>query len=67
MTANNMAIFEASTVDRDFCDKARQRLAITGSIVMPCLNEAETLEFCIIEAQSTLLEAGIDGEVVSSL
>jgi len=34
------------------------------SIVLPCLNEAETLEFCIVEAQSALAEAGIDGEVV---
>jgi len=31
---------------------------------MPCLNEAETLEFCIVEAQAALTEAGIDGEVV---
>ncbi len=28
------------------------------SIVMPCLNEAETLEFCIVEAQGLCLKRG---------
>lgn len=34
------------------------------SIVMPCLNEAETLATCIRKAQSFLSVAGIAGEVV---
>ncbi len=34
------------------------------SIVMPCLNEAETLGICIEKAQSTLKSLGIQGEVV---
>lgn len=34
------------------------------SVVMPCLNEADTLEICIQKAQRAMLEAGIDGEVV---
>ena len=34
------------------------------SIVMPCLNEAETLEVCIRKARGFLKEHGIDGEVV---
>jgi len=34
------------------------------SIVMPCLNEAETLATCIGKAQSFLSRAGIAGEVV---
>src|ERR1700758_542066 len=34
------------------------------SVVMPCLNEAETLETCIGKAQRVLEEAGIAGEVV---
>jgi hypothetical protein len=38
--------------------------AIEVSVVMPCLNEAETLEICIRKAQSSLNEAHIDGEVV---
>ena len=34
------------------------------SIVMPCLNEAETLETCIRKAQASLEENDIAGEVV---
>ena len=34
------------------------------SIVMPCLNEAETLATCIQKAQAALREHGIAGEVV---
>ena len=34
------------------------------SIVMPCLNEADTLATCVEKAQRALREAGIDGEVI---
>jgi glycosyltransferase involved in cell wall biosynthesis len=34
------------------------------SIVMPCLNEADTLASCLRKAQATLREHGIAGEVV---
>jgi len=34
------------------------------SIVMPCLNEAETLEKCIRKAQGYLRRSGVSGEVV---
>ncbi|APZ90627.1 glycosyltransferase family 2 protein [Fuerstiella marisgermanici] len=34
------------------------------SVVMPCLNEADTLEVCIRKAQQSMKEAGIRGEVV---
>lgn len=34
------------------------------SVVMPCLNEAETLETCICKAQQALRESGINGEVI---
>ena len=34
------------------------------SIVMPCLNEAETLAVCIKKAQKYLRENGVDGEVL---
>ena len=37
---------------------------IDVSIVMPCLNEEETLGTCIQKAQNTLEELGIQGEVV---
>jgi len=38
--------------------------AVELSIVMPCLNEAETLGICIEKAQAFLQRAGIAGEVV---
>src|SRR5436853_7582514 len=34
------------------------------SVVMPCLNEAETLGACVSKAQRALREAGIAGEVI---
>jgi len=34
------------------------------SVVMPCLNEADTLEVCIRKALNAMAEAGIHGEVV---
>jgi glycosyltransferase involved in cell wall biosynthesis len=34
------------------------------TIVMPCLNEAETLESCIEKAQRYLRESGVTGEIV---
>jgi len=34
------------------------------SIVMPCLNEAETVATCVTKARSWLTAAGIDGEVL---
>jgi glycosyltransferase involved in cell wall biosynthesis len=40
------------------------RRACELSVVIPCLNEAETLAICIQKAQKAMLEAGIDGEVV---
>ena len=34
------------------------------SVVMPCLNEAETLAVCVRKARQALREEGIDGEVI---
>jgi glycosyltransferase involved in cell wall biosynthesis len=39
-------------------------LAPEVSVVMPCLNEADTLEACIAKAQRALREHGIAGEVI---
>ncbi len=38
--------------------------AIELSVVMPCLNEADTLETCIAKARGALDAAGIAGEIV---
>ncbi len=45
-------------------EPAAEAGALELTIVMPCLNEAETLETCIRKAQRFLQEAGIAGEVV---
>ena len=34
------------------------------SVVMPCLNEADTLEVCIHKAQKTIAENNINGEII---
>ena len=34
------------------------------SIVMPCLNEADTLEICLTKARTAMDEAGIQGEII---
>src|SRR6266566_6920048 len=39
-------------------------LSLQVSVVMPCLNEADTLETCIRKAQRALQEHGISGEVI---
>jgi glycosyltransferase involved in cell wall biosynthesis len=43
-------------------DKVNPEVELT--ILMPCLNEAETLEVCIAKALGFLERSGIDGEVV---
>jgi Glycosyl transferase family 2 len=37
---------------------------LTVSVVMPCLNEAETVARCVAESRAALARAGLDGEVV---
>ena len=44
--------------------KAREPDAYTVSIVMPCLNEAESLAPCIEKAQDAMAKAGVPGEVI---
>jgi glycosyltransferase involved in cell wall biosynthesis len=43
-------------------DMETQELELT--ILMPCLNEAETIEACVRKAQNSLQELGIHGEVL---
>jgi glycosyltransferase involved in cell wall biosynthesis len=44
--------------------RVQQTERIEVSVVMPCLNEAETLETCIVKAQRAMQQANIAGEVV---
>jgi glycosyltransferase involved in cell wall biosynthesis len=39
-------------------------MSIELTIIMPCLNEAETLEVCIRKAQAYLRQSGVRGEIV---
>src|SRR2546423_2939984 len=43
---------------------ANDAAAIELSIVMPCLNEAETVSFCIAKARRSLDTLGIRGEII---
>ena len=45
-------------------DQTRDRFDIELSIVMPCLNEADTLATCIEKAQRAMREANINGEIL---
>ena len=45
-------------------DRIEQQNAIEVSIIMPCLNEAETLETCIQKAQWFIAENDLAGEVI---
>jgi glycosyltransferase involved in cell wall biosynthesis len=42
----------------------RTNSGIELSIVMPCLNEADTLEICLTKARTAMDEAGIQGEII---
>jgi len=39
-------------------------MSIEVSIIMPCLNEAETIGTCILKAQSWLQRSGVNGEII---
>jgi hypothetical protein len=54
-----------STVDRvDGVDHVDRVDGVELTILMPCLNEAETLEICIRKAQAYLKSANVAGEVL---
>src|ERR1041384_2866075 len=59
-----------STLERNALPGHLERAAAVGdndvevSVVMPCLNESDTLAACIRTAQSALFENGVPGEVI---
>ena len=55
---------EASRLATNATIRLRQSNQVEVSVVMPCLNEAETLEVCIRKAQRALCDAKITGEVI---
>lgn len=60
-----MAVALRAEVNRQpVVSPAKEETTVELSVVMPCLNEAETLEACIVKAQRALQEAHIAGEIV---
>lgn len=57
-------LISSSPAALDTPDAVSDGQSVELSIVMPCLNEADTLAACIRKAQSTLREHGIAGEVI---
>lgn len=58
---------DVSVVDYQRVEKEEVRVSgskIALSVVLPCLNEADTLAVCIEQAMRGLAENGIDGEVI---
>jgi glycosyltransferase involved in cell wall biosynthesis len=55
MVAENVGVESARTTTKQVCGL---------SVVLPCLDEAETLATCITKAQRSMRELGIDGEVI---
>ncbi len=55
---------ETNTKAKSDDDSPGAVAALELSIVMPCLNEAETLEICIRKAQNSLRENHLFGEVI---
>jgi glycosyltransferase involved in cell wall biosynthesis len=49
-------------IDQDVLAPSERRVEL--SIVMPCLNEQETVAVCVRKAIASLREAGIEGEVI---
>jgi glycosyltransferase involved in cell wall biosynthesis len=50
--------------ERDAAERSGDRDLLEISVVIPCLNEADTLETCIRKAQRAMREHRIEGEVV---
>ena len=68
LTLAHHAVFEAADRDQSaFAADMFARIADQGielSVVMPCLNEAETVASCVRKAAAFLARSGISGEIV---
>jgi len=56
-----------SRLDAGYCLSALPEITgetVEVSVVMPCLNEAETLEICISKARQAMAGEGINGEIL---
>jgi glycosyltransferase involved in cell wall biosynthesis len=58
----NLEIVGQEQLTRDYPNTNADDIEL--SVVMPCLNEAETLESCILKAQTTSQQANVSAEVI---
>src|SRR5262245_6750892 len=56
--------FPARGLSSDRQIENQEKSSVEVSIVMPCMNEADTLSVCIKKAQKSLLDEGIAGEII---
>jgi hypothetical protein len=59
-----MSLQLSAALDREGVEERSTDATLELSVVMPCLDEAETLACCIERAQQAMCEHGIRGEVV---
>jgi glycosyltransferase involved in cell wall biosynthesis len=60
----NHEIYSSNVLDSTLGALATAEQAIELSVVMPCLNERETVAVCVRKAMGALRDAGIPGEVI---
>ncbi|MGB8030160.1 MAG: glycosyltransferase family 2 protein [Terracidiphilus sp.] len=60
----NREISKTGNLDRELVELAAAGKQVELSVVMPCLNERETVGVCVRKALASLREAGILGEVI---
>ena len=60
----NHEIYSSNVLDSTLDAPAAPEQPLELSVVMPCLNEGETVAVCVRKAMSALKEAGIPGEVI---
>ena len=58
------SVAETAVVERETPELSAPRRSAFVSVVIPCLNEAPTIERCVAAAQRALADAGLEGEVV---
>ena len=64
LEANNQSAGETVLSGQTVLEKSDKLDSLELSVVMPCLNEAETLAVCIEKALRAMSTAGISGEVI---
>jgi glycosyltransferase involved in cell wall biosynthesis len=59
-----IAVDSPPTDGRSTVDTQREAVTVLVSVVMPCLNEAESIELCVTAARAAIEGLGIPGEVI---